>query len=85
MIPPNREFAAVLGDQTSGNNIETPERLLREIVRQESGNGAVLDMLSRILDAVLEGQEITVDGQRLGRVVRGSLNQLGRLSGNALL
>ena len=35
VIPPNRRFAAVLGDQTSGFNIETPERLLRQIVRDE--------------------------------------------------
>ncbi len=35
VIPPNREFTAVLGDQTSGRNIETPERLLRQIMRQE--------------------------------------------------
>lgn len=39
VIPPNREFLAVLGDQTSGNNIETPEALLRKIVREESANG----------------------------------------------
>jgi hypothetical protein len=35
VIPPNRKFAAILGDQTSGTNIETPERLLRQIVRTE--------------------------------------------------
>lgn len=28
---------AVLGDQKQGNNIETPEALLRKIVREESG------------------------------------------------
>ena len=35
VIPPNNQFAAILGDQTSGLNIETPERLLRQIIRQE--------------------------------------------------
>lgn len=35
VIPPNREFLAVLGDQKSGNNIETPEALLRQIIRDE--------------------------------------------------
>ncbi len=39
VIPPNREFMAVLGDQKSGNNIEAPESLIRRIVREESGNG----------------------------------------------
>ena len=37
IIPPNREFMAILGDQKSGNNIETPEALLRQIVREEGG------------------------------------------------
>lgn len=37
VIPPNAPFMAVLGDQKSGNNIETPENLLRKIVREESG------------------------------------------------
>lgn len=35
VIPPNSEFLAVLGDQRSGRNIETPEGLLRQIVREE--------------------------------------------------
>ncbi len=39
VIPPNKEFMAVLGDQKSGNNIEAPESLIRRIVREESGNG----------------------------------------------
>lgn len=42
VIPPNAPFAAVLGDQTKGYNIETPEALLRKIFREEisknSGN-----------------------------------------------
>ena len=37
VIPPNAPFTAVLGDQRRGNNIETPENLLRQIVREESG------------------------------------------------
>lgn len=37
VIPPNKEFMAVLGDQTHGNNIEAPESLIRKIVREESG------------------------------------------------
>lgn len=38
VIPPNREFMAVLGDQKQGTNIETPENLLRQIMREELGN-----------------------------------------------
>ena len=38
VIPPNREFMAVLGDQTHGKNLEAPEDLIRKIVREESGS-----------------------------------------------
>ena len=37
VIPPRSEFLAVLGDQKKGNNLEAPESLLRQIVREESG------------------------------------------------
>ena len=37
VIPPNREFMAVLGDQRNGRNLEAPEDLIRKIVREESG------------------------------------------------
>lgn len=39
VIPPNKEFLAVLGDQKQGNNIEAPESLIRRIVREEAGYG----------------------------------------------
>lgn len=35
VIPPNREFLAVLGDQKSGTNIEAPADLIRQMVREE--------------------------------------------------
>lgn len=39
VIPPNGEFLAVLGDQKKGRNLEAPENLIRQIVREESGGG----------------------------------------------
>jgi len=40
VIPPNAEFAAILGDQKSGRNLEAPEGLIRQIFREEmGGNG----------------------------------------------
>lgn len=42
VIPPNSEFLAMLGDQRSGNNIEAPESLIRQIVREESGGGDII-------------------------------------------
>nr|DAR19157.1 MAG TPA: minor tail protein [Caudoviricetes sp.] len=38
VIPPRSEFLAVLGDQKQGNNIEAPESLIRQIIRDELGN-----------------------------------------------
>lgn len=37
VIPPNAQFAAVLGDQRSGRNLEAPEGLIRQIIREEIG------------------------------------------------
>lgn len=36
VIPPNAEFAAILGDQKNGRNLEAPEWLIRQIVREET-------------------------------------------------
>lgn len=47
VIPANREFLAVLGDQKHGRNLEAPENLIRQIVREESAKG-------------MEGGEITI-------------------------
>ena len=40
VIPANREFLAVLGDQKRGTNIEAPADLIRQIFREESGNSS---------------------------------------------
>lgn len=36
VIPPNARFAAILGDQKNGRNLEAPEDLIRQIVREET-------------------------------------------------
>lgn len=41
VIPPNREFLAVLGDNKNGRNLELPESLMRQIVREEGGGGNI--------------------------------------------
>lgn len=40
VIPPNAPFTAMLGDQRHGTNLEAPESLIRQIVREESGQGS---------------------------------------------
>lgn len=69
VIPPNREFMAVLGDQSHGNNIEAPEALLRQIVSEETNNAQMLAVLTQILQAVQNGHTLQCDGMTLARVV----------------
>lgn len=64
VIPPNAPFYAVLGDQKHGTNLETPESLLRQIVREESGGEDVkieftgeLAALARILTPVITKEQ----------------------------
>ena len=61
VIPPNREFMAVLGDQRHGTNIEAPEDLIRKIVREETarngGDERVAELLETLI-SVVNGIEI---------------------------
>lgn len=61
VIPPNREFMAVLGDQRSGTNIETPLATMVEAFKQAMGEGSGGDLHvslymdgSKITDAVIK-------------------------------
>lgn len=72
VIPPNQQFAAILGDQRSGKNPELPEGLLRRAIREEmsgmmtgtdvniSFNGS-LSELARVLQP-----EIKIEERRRG-------------------
>lgn len=82
VIPPNRKFMAVLGDQTNGRNLEAPEDLIRQIVREESGGGSeMLNVLYMMLDAIRDGSTIYVDKQVLGRVAGQEIASMARMSG----
>lgn len=73
VIPPNREFMAVLGDQKHGTNIEAPADLIRQIVREELGSG---------------GEEITIkftgDLAALARVLSPEITRQQRRTQRAL-
>lgn len=83
VIPPNREFLAVLGDQTSGTNIEAPEGLIRKIVREEAGMNTQL--LQAILEAILEGKNIYIDGEKLSRNQVRHINKMSIAAGKSVL
>ncbi len=87
VIPPNREFMAVLGDQRSGNNLEAPEDLIRKIVREESGGGnaELFQMLQSILAAIKDGHVIMVDGAVFGRTAIRTINGITTSSGKQQL
>ena len=61
MIPPRSEFLAVLGDQKNGRNLEAPEGLLRQIVREESGGsgGGTYRFIAQINRRTLLDEMIT--------------------------
>lgn len=77
VIPPNQEFLAVLGDQKSGRNLEAPEGLIRQIMREELsgldiGGGDInieftgsLAQLARVLNPV-----ITKEQKRIGKTLQ---------------
>ena len=83
VIPPNREFAAVLGDQTSGTNIEAPENLIRSIIRDEMGGSELMNTLGSILDAVERGHVLMVDKRVLGQVANDQIRNMSRMGGYA--
>lgn len=87
VIPPNREFMAVLGDQRSGNNLEAPEDLIRQIVREESGGGSaeLVQLLQSILKAIKDGHIIMVDGTVFGRTAIKTINGVTTAAGKQLL
>lgn len=84
VIPPNREFLAVLGDQRSGNNIEAPESLIRKIVREEAG-GMNTELLEAILQAIKAGRVIQVDKRVLGKTAAEGINDITRQTGKPVL
>ena len=79
----NRPFAAILGDQTSGRNIETPERLLRQIYREESrgASSETVELLGELLRAVRAGKVLTVDRRVLAEVTARTMAERARGSG----
>lgn len=73
VIPPNREFLAVLGDQKSGTNIEAPLETIKQAVAevlatQGSGDTVIkftgdLAQLARVLKPVIEKEDRRVGGK----------------------
>lgn len=74
VIPPNREFMAVLGDQKSGTNIETPLETMVQAFRQALNEGGGGD---------LHLQVYVGDDKVTDTVIRG-INRRARAGGRAI-
>lgn len=75
VIPPNKEFLAVLGDQKSGTNIETPLATMVEAFKQamaESGGGTTTVV-------------VQLDGKEIARSTVKNINNMTRAAGKPVL
>lgn len=76
VIPPNREFLAVLGDQRSGTNIETPLSTMVEAFKQamaESGNNGTYTFV------------VNLDGREVARNTIRHMNDMTRERGKSVV
>lgn len=71
VIPPNAEFAAILGDQKHGRNLEAPESLIRQIVKEESGAQftVILQMPDGSQKTVFDSKSIKKTNRQSGKIV----------------
>lgn len=82
VIPPRAEYLAVLGDQRHGRNIETPESLMRQIVREEGGSASeiLLEQLVSLTEQLLmkdTAVTVSVNDRELARAVTTGTRKLG--------
>ena len=75
VIPPNREFMAVLGDQKSGVNVETPLSTMIEAFKAAMNEGGYGDM--KII--------ITMDGVKVAEQVVKHINRSARSGGKLVI
>lgn len=83
VIPPNREFLAVLGDQSSGRNIEAPEALLRQMAQDAAS--ANTGMLQRIIQLMESGRVLVVDDTVAAELTYKLNHQASNIHGGSLV
>lgn len=71
VIPPNAEFAAILGDQKHGRNLEAPEGLIRQIVKEEAGAQltVILQMPDGSQKTVFDTKAIKKTNRQSGKII----------------
>lgn len=77
VIPPNAPFMAMLGDQRNGTNLEAPEDLIRQIVREEAGGSReMLELLMQIAQNTRDtaDKDLTIGDREIAKAnMRGQL------------
>ncbi len=89
VIPPNREFMAVLGDQTSGTNVEAPLATIQQAVAAvmqdyQDGELAALEQVVAVLRQILEAvYGIHIGDDVIGQAAARYTNRQAIITGRA--
>lgn len=84
VIPPNREFMAILGDQRHGTNIEAPLSTIEEAVAKVTASAEQISLLreqNRLLQDILAKTGVYLDGKEIASTVSKYQNQQARARG----
>ena len=85
VIPPNKEFIAMLGDQKSGTNIEAPLETIKDAVRDVVGNGnfdeEVVELLQELIN-VVSAKNLTISKRDIGKAAVEYVRDEKRRTGN---
>lgn len=78
VIPPNQQFAAILGDQRSGMNIEAPLATIQQALRNVLGESGFGGAINITVESVLDGKVVARNTVR-------HINAMTRASGKPVL
>ena len=85
VIPPNKEFMAILGDQTSGTNIEAPLDVIKQAVAEELS--AQLEVLQDGFNSVvtaINNKNLNIGDKEIGKANARYLNQQRLIRGTSI-
>lgn len=86
VIPPNKEFMAVLGDQSHGTNIEAPldtiKQAVAEVMGTNAGNQEVIQLLQQLI-TVVENKNLTIGDKEIGKANARYTNQQRMIRGTS--
>ena len=86
VIPPNKEFMAVLGDQSHGTNIEAPldtiKQAMAEVLGTNNSNQEVIQLLQQLI-TVVENKNLTIGDKEIGKANARYTNQQRMIRGTS--